>query len=150
MFLILTRVAADFAAGRTYFASWNGGGHFIASTAVAGQLYTGESGGIIKSTMSVTMAPNKWYCVFLTYTSATKIHSWYCNGAKSGPDTAYVSNVDHIVADPITCLGGVNGYGGWTANTDYLECAVWGSVLTPAMVVEETNRLSSLYGITLN
>jgi hypothetical protein len=151
MFTVFTRVAADFQANRTYFGSWNNGGHIIVSSAAnVGTIYTGENGGVIRSAMATTMVPNKWYCIFLTYTSATKMASWYCNGAKVGTDGAYNQSFDHTVADPHTCIGGVNGVTGWTPNSDILECAVWNSVLTAPMVVEETTRLATLYGISLN
>jgi Carbohydrate esterase, sialic acid-specific acetylesterase len=157
MFLVLTRAAADYQVNKFYFGSWNQGGHVIVcSAANVGTIYTGSNGGNIQSTMAINMVPNKWYCVFLTCanspTNATiKNAAWYCNGVKVGTDGTYLAQpFDHIVADPNTCIGGVNGVTGWTPNSDFLECATWGSVLTAAMVTEETNRLATLYGITLN
>jgi hypothetical protein len=151
MFLVLTRLATDFSSSKFYFGSFNNGGHSVATSTVAGQIFTGADGLQPRSTMAVTMLPNKWYCVFLTFTLATRTAAWYCNGIKVGTDGTYVvTAADHVVADPHTCIGGVNGVPGWTANSDFLECATWASVLTASMVTEETTRLAALYGITLN
>jgi hypothetical protein len=154
MFLILTRFAGDFVSGKSYFSSWDSsiGGHVVYSTSPAGTLTASENGVTPpRATLSVTMVPNKWYCLFLTFTSATKMAAWYCNGVKVATDGAYAAvGVDHVGPDPSTAIGGIPTLGGWTANTDFLECAVWSSVLTTPMVAEETARLATLYGITLN
>jgi hypothetical protein len=157
MFIILTRNAADFTTGnKAYFSSWKDpvGGHFILPISPAGTIATSENGVTPpRAILSVTMIPNKWYCLFVTFTSANKMAGWYCNGVKAGTDVAYsASTEDHWAADPPTCISGVASAGvlGWTANTDWLECAVWNSALTAPMVAEETTRLATLYGITLN
>jgi Pentaxin family len=128
-------------------------GHIIFSGPQWGQLTVGVGAWINQNNSQYNMAIyNQYYCIFQTYNKWNGRVTWTINGIPVGDPVNVtplpIGGINRVVGDSQSEIGGImstqSGYG---PSIDVVELAVWDTVLTPAQIGSETNRLVSLYGL---